>query len=247
MKRLSKARIARLAAVAAVVAAGPATLVLGTSQAALAANPTMTVMYTNSYPDLAVNYFPGTSGSTVTVDIPTGDSSRIVFHDANASSMTLQTDIPGKGCTLDDSTTISCPKAVTDSSGNLRKVFNVGVIGSDGNDHFTSTGFGMVTGSTFTPIAVTLSGWGGNDTLTADGGHSSLVGVDGNDTLTSGPGSSTGGADSADGGAGNDTIDVYTSSPDADGVHCGAGTDSVTASNSDIRYDTTACESVTIH
>jgi hypothetical protein len=246
LKRLRKAGAARLA-VAAVVAAGPAALVLGTGQAALAANPAMTVMYANSYPDVAINYFTGTSDATVTVDIPTGDSSRIVFHDANASAMTLVTDIPGKGCTLDDPTTISCPKAVTDSSGNLRKVFNVGVIGSDGNDHFTSTGFGMVSGSTFTPIAVTLSGWGGNDTLTADGGHSSLVGVDGNDTLISGPGSSTGGADSIDGGAGDDTIDVFTNSPDADGVHCGNGTDSVVMNSPDIRYDTTACESVTVH
>ncbi|WP_432947567.1 hypothetical protein ACQPXM_11265 [Kribbella sp. CA-253562] len=134
---------------------------------------------------------------------------------------------------------MTCPKNV--GSSDTDKVFGVSVVGNGGDDELTSTGFGMVSGSTFRPIAVTLSGSAGNDTLTADGGYSNLVGGTGDDTLTSGPGGSDEPQfrDHIYGSEGNDTIDTVTNSSDVDVVYCDTQydqsyTDTLTRGSNDV-------------
>lgn len=170
------------------------------------------VTFVNSYPGKSARYFGGGHANDVTVDISGSD---IVFTDTNAVG--LSTSSP---CTLVNSTTVSCPKVngPLDSD----KVFAVSVIGNGGDDTLTAEGWSWVYGSTYNPIGVTLSGFDGNDTLTANGGYSWLVGGTGNDTLTSGPGTTTGLApkDRILGQQGDDTIETVTNSSDLDGIEC---------------------------
>jgi len=190
------------------------------SPASAAGNPVNTVQFTITGGDPSVRYFPGSGDSTVSVNVPDGDNSRIVFQNANAITMTLISDVSPNPCRQDNPTTVSCAKFVN-SNGNLLTVTSASVIGAGGNDRFTASGAGMVYQSTFRPIQVTLSGFQGNDVLTAAGGYSSLVGGPGDDTLTSGPGAPGGFfSDRVAGGAGNDIIDTATNSPDVDGITC---------------------------
>lgn len=205
--------VRRLVAVAsaAVAAGGLALVTAGPAEAVT--NDTVT--FSIVYPGRAISYNGGDHDNAVTVTVNTGDSGTIVFHDPNA--VNLSTNSP---CTLTDSTTVTCPKS--DGSSDADKVYNVSVIGNGGNDSLTSEGFGFVKGSTFRPIRVTLSGFGGTDTLTANGGYSALVGGDGNDTLTSGPGANADPQfkDSLDGGNGDDTFDSWSNSSDPDAITC---------------------------
>ena len=87
-----------------------------------------------------------------------------------------------------------------------------------------------------TAFADVLRGLGGNDTLRGNGGADKLFGGAGNDTINGGAG-----ADLIDGGAGNDRITARDGQRDT--VHCGTGTDTVTADKTDtISRD---CETVT--
>ncbi|MBE3016056.1 hypothetical protein IL992_43940 [Microbispora sp. NEAU-D428] len=225
--------------VTAVVAAATTVTLMGTTAPASAARTTNTVLYgatSGPYPDLGIAYWASENADQVSVEIPDGGDNRIVFHDPNASSMSITDDgsVAGTLCTLDDPTTISCPKYAYDSSSTLRIVRSVSIIGWAGADHLSATGDGMIvsgvsggvaTESTFTPIKVTLSGWEGDDVLTSTGGYSSIAGGPGDDSLSSGPGKPAGAGsqfvDSVDGGPGNDTIDTSSdNSPDADAIHC---------------------------
>jgi|GEM_PF-1931115 len=198
-------------AVAGVAVAG--LVVLAEGPAAAATDDT--VVFVSSYPGKAVRYLAGDHANDVTVTINTGDEGTIVFVDPNA--VNLSTSAP---CTLTNSTTVTCPKY--SGPADTDKVFSVSVIGYGGADTLTSEGFGMVKGSTFRPIAVTLSGFADDDIITANGGYSSLVGGDGEDTLTSGPGTSTDPQfrDTIYGNNGDDIIDTWSNSTDVDGIYC---------------------------
>jgi len=207
---LGSRRLAGVAFAAATIAglglctAGPAAAVTDDS-----------VVFVSSYPGKSVRYLAGDHANDVTVTINTGDEGTIVFTDPNA--VNLSTSSP---CTLTNSTTVTCPKY--SGPADTDKVFFVSVIGNGGDDTMTSEGFGMVKGSTFRPISLTMSGFAGNDTITANGGMSSLIGGDGNDTLTSGPGH-TGDPQFKDrvlGDNGDDVIDTWSNSSDSDGIYC---------------------------
>ncbi|MBL7499591.1 hypothetical protein I6A84_43460 [Frankia sp. CNm7] len=246
---MSRPRVAKRIRALAIAAASllGAGIILGIAPPASAARTQMTIWYFSSYPDISINYYTSEGADEVSVEIPAGDQNRIVFHDPNASSMTIRADVPGTPCTLDNPTTISCVKQAPDSNSppNWRKVEHVSIIGWDGDDTFSASGFGMVYGQSYKPIGVTLSGWEGADILTASGGKSSLVAGDGDDRLTSGPGSANT-RDSVDGGNGNDVIEASTNSADLDSIYCRAGTDSVTKNSADIIYDSPNCETVIV-
>ncbi|TQS22295.1 hypothetical protein [Microbispora sp. KK1-11] len=239
MGELRPGRWGRCVTAIAVVAAATTATLIGATTSASAARTTNTVLYgtaTGDYPDLGIAYWASENADQVSVEIPDGGGNRIVFHDPNASSMSLTHDgsLAGTLCTLDDPTTISCPKYAYDSSSTLRIVRNVSIIGWAGADHLSAGGDGMIvssvsggvaTESTFTPIHVSLSGWEGDDVLTSTGGYSSIDGGPGDDTLSSGPGKPAGAGsqfvDKVDGGAGNDIIDTSSdNSPDVDAIHC---------------------------
>jgi hypothetical protein len=220
MRARLNARVFRTLAAATLLTTGTGGVIMTTASPVAAANPVSTLRISGF--DLTIDYFATDGPDEVSVEVPAGDDARIVFHDANASSMTIIDNLPGTPCTLDDPTTISCPKHVVDGSGNVLKVTDVGINAQGGDDHLSASGAGMVFQSTFTPIRVTLSGGEGNDTIVSDG-YSHLVGGPGDDTLTSGPGKTSGGSQFTDrvfGGAGNDTIDTATNSPDVDGIFC---------------------------
>lgn len=227
---------ARRAVPVAVVAAAAA---LAWAAPGYAANPTASAVGTDkvtmsqSYPGRAISYAGGDHANQVTVHI--GETS-IVFTDPAAVG--LSTTAP---CVLTNSTTVTCPKAVGPED--TDKVFNVSVIGNGGNDQLSSSGFGMVSGSTFRPVAVTLSGFAGNDTIVAGGGMSQLVGGLGDDYLQSGPGTSTSSQfrDMLYGSEGNDTINTTINSPDVDGIYCDTQqnqsfTDWLTRNAADVQY-----------
>jgi hypothetical protein len=176
------------------------------------------VYFEQSYPGQHIRYEGGPHDNDVTVDI---GASEILIVDVAAVG--LSTNSP---CYLDassPSTTVHCPKTKGPLSSD--KVFNVTIKTNDGNDTLVSTGTGTVSG-TSQPLKVTLTGFGGNDTITATGGYSAVIGGDGDDILTSGPGT-VGYSDYAYGNAGNDTI--YTTGPtsspagnsgDRDWIYC---------------------------
>ncbi|MFC0626001.1 hypothetical protein [Kribbella deserti] len=234
-----------LVGIAALISVFAGTAVVGVAPAS-GVRTYLTVIYGNSYPELGITYFTSEGADVVSVEVESGDNGRIIFRDPNAAAMSLIDDQPGTACTLDDAVTISCAKSVVDGNNppSLRRVHNVSVVSWGGDDVIASAGFGMVMGSTYTPITVTLSGWEDADTLTATGGRSRLIGGTGDDRLVSGPGTPNF-RDSLDGGEGNDTIDSVTGSPDLDGVYCRTGTDHVVKDTGDILYDTASCESVT--
>lgn len=82
----------------------------------------------------------------------------------------------------------------TDGAGDTNKIVYATVLGYGGDDTLTAEGWSWVDGSSYTPIRTTLNGFAGDDTITANGGYSHLYGHDGNDTITSGPGTTTGAA-----------------------------------------------------
>ena len=216
MARTTRTKISRLLAAVALTAASA---VVATSSPASATRTLNTVWF--GYPTSGITIFGSESADTISVSIPTGDNSRIVFQTANASSMTIADQgsfTGGPQCRLDDSTHISCPKFAHDTNNSLVAVNTIDVEGWGGADQLSLSGFGTVYQST-QPIQATLSGWEGNDTLTATGGYSWIVGGSGDDTITSGPGS-TGVHDQIYGGAGNDTIDTETNSSDVDTIYC---------------------------
>jgi hypothetical protein len=186
------------------------------------------VIFESSYPGQAIRYEGGSHDNDVSVDI---GATSIVIVDNNAVG--LSTNSP---CTLDSSTQVTCPKT---NGGSLDsdKVFNVTIKTNDGNDTLVSTGTGTVSGSS-QPIKVTLTGFGGDDTATATGGYSYVIGGDGDDILTSGPGTS-GYSEYVYGNAGNDTIYTDGSSTDLDRIYCDNNldlgyTDTVYKENQDI-------------
>ncbi|MFG1654904.1 hypothetical protein ACGFIY_00040 [Micromonospora chersina] len=230
----AKTSISRQLAAGALAMAASAAGVMTIASPASATRTLNTVMFGIGGDDLTITYFASENADNVSVDIPAGGNNRIVFTDPNASSMSIINNgsLTGTLCTLDDPTHISCPKFAFDSNPNLREVRNVSIVGWAGSDNLSTSGSGMVVASvtngvasesTFTPIQASLSGFEDADTLTANGGYSYLVGGPGDDTLTSGPGKTTGDSqfkDRVDGGAGNDTIDTETNSPDQDTITC---------------------------
>ena len=206
--------------VGAIALVGVVSALISTVPAAATTNDTVT--FGIQYPGRGITYSGGDHANNVNVDV--GDTS-IVFTDSNA--VNLSTNSP---CVLTNSTTVTCPKYANDGSSDTDKVYTISVLGNAGNDTLTSSGYGMVHNSTFRPIQVTLSGWGDNDTITALGGYSSLVGGPGADTLTSGPGKSMGDSQFKDKiYAANDGSDVIY----ADAAHGSGDADTITCDASD--------------
>jgi hypothetical protein len=109
------------------------------------------------------------------------------------------------------------------------------VIDNDGG--YSSGEYGLGEYDRVRPDVEALVGGSGNDTLRGNDGNDLLLGNDGSDRLDGGTGS-----DDLRGGAGDDTV-VSRDSGVADGVDCGAGSDSVTADRSDTLA---GCESVDV-
>lgn len=197
-------------------------VLVGTAGPASATRTLMTVKFGTQYPDLGITYFTSEGADEVSVEIPTGDNSRIVFHDPNASSMTIDNEagLSGTLCTLDATTppTISCPKSAMQGV-DRRKVETVSIITWDGDDVLSSSGFGTIygTGNYITPH---LGAWEGNDTLTISGA----------------PGF-------ANAQVGNDTINVGSNGVGGDHASCMGGTDTVTKNSGDF-IDTANCETI---
>ncbi|MEO3813464.1 hypothetical protein ABGB17_31085 [Sphaerisporangium sp. B11E5] len=202
--------------------------------AAHATAGTDTVAVQSGYEGKTIVYDGGDHANQVSVDV---GATSIVFHDPAAAGLTATAP-----CVLTNATTVTCPKQTGGSTSD--RVINVSVLGHGGDDTLTSTGFGMVTGSVYRPVALTLSGFDGDDVITAAGGLSSILGGDGDDTLTSGPGKTQGlehFGDKVDGGRGGDVIDIATTSPDKDGVSCDptgdhSSTDTLVRDAGDIEY-----------
>lgn len=217
-----KNRIATLIASGLLAVAGVGAGVVLPGQAAAGSGSSVQVndvaYFEPSYPGQHIRYEGGPHDNNVTVDI---GASEILIVDVAAVG--LSTNSP---CYLDatnPSTTVHCPK--DNGPNSFDKVFNVTIKTNDGNDTLVSTGTGTVSG-TSQPLKVTLAGFGGNDTITATGGYSTVNGGDGDDILTSGPGT-TGYSDYVNGNKGNDTI--YTTGPtsspagnsgDIDRIYC---------------------------
>lgn len=182
---------------------------------------TDTVYFEFQYPGRGIRYYGGSHANNVNVDV--GDT-YITIHDTAAVGLSVVAN-PSNACQLLDSTTARCVKVVGTSDAD--KVFSVSIIGNDGGDTMTSTGFGMVYGSTYRPIQVTLSGWGGNDTITAYGGYTTIVGGPGDDYLTSGPGYPAYSSDRIYGSEGSDHIFTRTNSSDTDVIYCDTQYDQV--------------------
>ena len=167
-----------------------------------------TVYFEVSYSGYRIRYEGGSHANDVSVDV--GDTD-IVIVDNNAVGLSASSQ-----CTVDSLTQVTCPKDV--GSGSADKVFNISILGNDGDDTLTSSGYGLVSGSS-QPIKVTLAGWGGDDTLVATGGYSGITGGPGDDDITSGPGTS-GYNEYIYGQDGNDTIHTDGDSTDLDRIYC---------------------------
>jgi len=119
------------------------------------------------------------------------------------------------------------------------------ITGGSGNDTFTGGGNAdVITGGAG---ADTLGGGGGNDSVTGDAGNDQITGGAGNDTLVGGDGNDTFAdaalnVESVDGGAGDDTFTIATTSTltSADTISGGDGTDTILFSEANANIDLTA-------
>jgi hypothetical protein len=214
MKRKAQALLTAAGAFALTAAAlSPMTAGHAFAAGASTQSTTDTVNFEFQYPGRGVRYDGGSHANNVNVDI---DVNYITIHDTAAVGLSIVSNVPN-ACQLLDPTTVRCVKVVGPSPGD--KVFSVSIIGNDGDDTMTRTGFGTVYGTTQI-LPVTLSGWGGNDTITSYGGYTSIVGGPGDDYLTSGPGTPSYSTERIYGSEGNDHIYTRGNSSDTDIIYC---------------------------
>lgn len=245
-----KKKAFRLFVSAALIVTGGLGTMVVTATSASATRTLKTVLFSQVYPEFAINYWASEGADQVSVAFSAGS---IVFHDENASSMSIvddnfDHDTGHTPCHLDNLTLtdIICPTVATNANGDVKRVFGVTVMSWAGNDTLSASGSATVSGSS-EPIRITLSGAEDNDTLTSVGGFSNLVGWTGNDILTSGPGTA-GSADSIDAGEGDDTIYANSAhgSGDKDGIYCRGGTDTLYKDAVDVIYGggVATCETI---